>query len=161
MSWLKSLHSKAKGKAKDTGTTYPSDAPPEWQPAPEQVHAEGLHADASEKDFEAAERFCERYPPAPSRLLSSAALEEIRTVGCRAWQLEVPATPNFHGVIYPNSGEKRSTGVIRVITKEDCQDACIMSNLPILAGLYDTRGRTGVYYEVKILHMDGVIAVGE
>lgn len=170
MSWLKSLKSKSESKAKGKfrapaygDTEY--DAPPEWQAAPEQVHAEGLYADATDEDYQSAEEFCLRNPPAPARLLSSESIERIRRLGCAAWQLDVPTSPRFRGVVLHHGGEKGekgpSMGVIKVVTKDDCQDVCILSDLPILAGLYDTRGRPGVYYEVKILRMDGVIALGE
>ena len=35
-----------------------------------------------------------------------------------------------------------------------------MSDLPLMAGLYDILGRRGVYYEVRVNRMDGVVAVG-
>ncbi|KAI0754807.1 hypothetical protein C8Q80DRAFT_1298632 [Daedaleopsis nitida] len=171
MSWLKALSSKAKGKGRVPAYTDDLEAPPEWQAAPEQVHAEGLLADASDDDYQSAEAFCQRHPPAPARLLPSDAVERIRRLGCGAWQLEVPASPRFRGAVHNNgvaagASEKGQsaphvyTGVVKVVTGADCQDACILSDLPILAGLYDTRGRTGVYYEIKIIRMDGVIAVG-
>ncbi|KAH9851769.1 hypothetical protein C2E23DRAFT_223965 [Lenzites betulinus] len=50
--------------------------------------------------------------------------------------------------------------VVRVVTEAAYQDMCMMSDLPILAGLYDNDGKLGVYYEVKVLRMDGIIAVG-
>ncbi|KAJ7273779.1 hypothetical protein C8J57DRAFT_1062864, partial [Mycena rebaudengoi] len=36
-------------------------------------------------------------------------------------------------------------------------DACFVSNLPIMAGMYDTSGKRGAYYEVTIRKMDRVI----
>ncbi|KAI0712359.1 hypothetical protein C8Q76DRAFT_768996 [Earliella scabrosa] len=163
MSWLKSLTSKAKTKGKARAPAYEDteyDAPPEWQAAPEQVHADGLYADATDEDYKSAEAFCLAHPPAPPRLLSSESIERIRRLGCGAWRLEVPTSPRFRGAIH-NGGEKGpAMGVIKVVTKDGCEDACILSDIPILAGLYDTRGRPGVYYEIKIIRMDGVIAVG-
>ncbi|RDX53458.1 hypothetical protein OH76DRAFT_1399366 [Lentinus brumalis] len=160
LSLFKSLSSKDKGKAREHYPPHNPDAPPEWQPAPEQVHAEGLYADASTADYEAAEDFCMRYPQEAPRMLSSDAVDRIRRLGSGAWRLAVPSTPRFRGVIH-NGGEKGpAMGVVRVVTEHDCQDVCILSDLPILAGLYDTRGRPGVYYEIKIIRMDGVIAVG-
>lgn len=39
--------------------------------------------------------------------------------------------------------------------------ACLLSNLPVIAGLYDIKGKTGIYYEVQINRMDGFVAIGE
>jgi hypothetical protein len=36
-----------------------------------------------------------------------------------------------------------------------------MSDLPIMAGLYDIHGRRGVYYEIRVIRMDGVVAIGK
>ena len=71
--------------------------------------------------------------------------------------------PRFLGHIH-NGGEKDKSGVVRVSSDYSCPDSCIFSNLPLLAGLYDTRGRAGVYYEVKMIcvpPVPGSIAVGE
>lgn len=35
-----------------------------------------------------------------------------------------------------------------------------MSDLPILAGLYDICSQKGVYYEIMINRMEGIIAIG-
>ena len=48
----------------------------------------------------------------------------------------------------------------KVVTDKRCKDVCIFSNLPIIAGLYDIKGKQGVYYEVVIRKMGGIIAVG-
>lgn len=49
-------------------------------------------------------------------------------------------------------------------TARECQDTCLLSDLPILAGLYDVQGKQGVYYEVEIVQMDvndaGIVTVG-
>jgi hypothetical protein len=47
-----------------------------------------------------------------------------------------------------------------VCTQKRCRDTCIMSNLPLMAGLYDIHGRRGIYYEVRVRMMEGVIAIG-
>jgi len=47
-----------------------------------------------------------------------------------------------------------------VRTEKGCQDTCVMSDLPIMAGLYDIHGRRGVYYEIRVNRMDGVVAIG-
>ena len=167
MSWLKaafhsSSHSKGKGRAHGPS----SDAPPEWEPCAEQVRTLGVHADAPEQDYQAAEAFCRSYPPQPSRLLSSESIERIRALGCGAWGLEMPTAaegPRFLGHIH-NGGENDKSGVVRVSSDYNCPDSCIFSNLPLLAGLYDTRGQAGVYYEVKMIRvppLPGSVAVGE
>jgi hypothetical protein len=51
--------------------------------------------------------------------------------------------------------------VVRVVTRSDCKDSCIMSDLPLFAGLYEIQGKKGVYYEISIQRMNGVIAIGE
>ncbi|KAI0632267.1 hypothetical protein C8Q77DRAFT_1060520 [Trametes polyzona] len=165
MSWLRAL--KGKGKATDkyaspSGPPPDLAPPPEWQPAPETSYTDGLYADASRDEYESAQRFCAENPPEPPRLLSSAAVERIDAIGCRAWQLEVPRTPRFRGQIYNPGADAKggNASVVRVVTEAACEDVCILSDLPILAGLYDVHGKLGVYYEVKILRMDGLIAIG-
>ena len=41
-----------------------------------------------------------------------------------------------------------------------CKDVCLLSDLPMMAGLYDVQGKIGVYYEILIHRMDGIIAIG-
>lgn len=50
--------------------------------------------------------------------------------------------------------------MVSIVTNENCKDTCLLSDLPILAGLYDIHGKQGVYYEVVIQKMNGFIAVG-
>ena len=113
-----------------------------------------------EDEFEAAEEFCRRYPQEAPKLLSSAMVERIATEGCKAWNVERPVSRRFVGQVAAAAGEKGS-GVTRVVTEKDCGDVCLMSNLPLLAGLYDVQRKLGVYYEVLIQKMDGIIAIGE
>ncbi|TBU29989.1 hypothetical protein BD311DRAFT_248753 [Dichomitus squalens] len=166
MFWLKAaFHSSSHSKGKGRAHSPPSDAPPEWEPCAEEVRPLGVHSDAPEQDYRAAETFCRTHPPQPSRLLSSESIERIRALGCGAWGLEVPTAaegPRFRGRI-DNGGEKPRSGVVRVTSDYRCPDSCIFSTLPILAGLYDTRGKEGVYYEVKMIRVPpqpGSIAVG-
>lgn len=135
------------------------EAPPGWTPAPEQSHAWGLHSDVPEDEFEAAERFCKQFPLESPKLLSSAMVERIATEGCKPWTMDRPVSDRFFGHIASGRGEK-SSGVTRVVTEKGCGDVCLMSNLPLLAGLYDVQGKSGVYYEVQIQKMDGIIAIG-
>ncbi|KAL1937499.1 hypothetical protein VTO73DRAFT_13151 [Trametes versicolor] len=46
--------------------------------ASEAPHAEGLYADATEDEYESAQRFCARYPREPPRPLPSFAIVEMR-----------------------------------------------------------------------------------
>jgi len=56
--------------------------------------------------------------------------------------------------------DKGGPGVTKVVTDRFCGDVCIFSNLPIIAGLYDTKGKQGIYYEVVIRTMRGIVAIG-
>ncbi|KAI0769117.1 hypothetical protein BD413DRAFT_695116 [Trametes elegans] len=172
MAWLKRLTGKGKATASsehprgaNSSLTAGSCAPPEWQPAPEERHTYGRFADVDEDEYASAERFCAANPVVPPRLLPSEAVARIDAAGCRAWRLERPDTPRFRGRIHnpSDSGDKGSgaiAGVVRVATDAECGVVCLLSDLPILAGLYDVHGKLGVYYEVKILRMDGILAVG-
>ncbi|KAH8104512.1 hypothetical protein BXZ70DRAFT_1005037 [Cristinia sonorae] len=140
-------------------TANSSDAPPEWQPAPEQSHDHGLYNEASDSDFESAGAFCRQYPPEGSRLLSSDIVERIEAEGCRAWGLGYPRSQRWAGSIKA-AGEKGGKSLVKVVTEERCREVCLMSDLPIMGGLYDTHGKTGIYYEVLIHKMDGIIAIG-
>lgn len=128
--------------------------PPEWAPAPEKKHTLGLYNEASESDYDAAEAFCNQYPVDPARPLPSEIVERIEKQGCSAWTLERPHTGRF-------VGEIEGGDVIRMRTEKNCEDVCVFSNLPIVAGWYDTKKKNGVYYEVQVNRMDDVIAVGE
>ena len=147
-------------KSKRTDLKYrPSDAPPEWTPAPEHTHTLGLYSEATENDYESAEQFCNTYPVEGAKLLPSYVVDRINSEGCKAWKLQWPAT-RFVGEI-KDSGEKGGDSTILVKTKKECKDVCILSDLPLMAGRYDIQGKLGVYYEVKIHKMKGIIAIGE
>ncbi|KAF9451325.1 hypothetical protein P691DRAFT_808076 [Macrolepiota fuliginosa MF-IS2] len=135
-----------------------SDAPPGWAPAPEHSHVLGKINEAPEDEFEAGEHFCRMNPPYPPRLLPSHVVDLIQSLGGRAWGIDYPPLNRFSGTIHNDS--KGGPGVVKVQTTFNCGDVCLMSDLPILAGLYDTYGKTGVYYEVLINHMHGFIAIG-
>ncbi|KAJ8520668.1 hypothetical protein ONZ45_g2516 [Pleurotus djamor] len=139
---------------------HDSELPPEWTAAPEQSHKDGLHSDAPDDEYQSAEQFCLDYPPQPPRLIPSAAVDRIRDVGSKAWEIEYPQTPRFLGRI-TNPGEaKGGASLCKVETKTDCKDVCLLSNLPMMAGLYEIRAKQGFYYEVLVKRMDGSIAVG-
>jgi len=94
----------------------------------------------------------------PPRLLPSDAVDRINTEGCKAWGIQLPTTPRFAG--YVQSGNKGGPAVIKVQTMPQCKDVCLLSDLPMMAGLYDVQGKFGVYYEILIHRMDGIIAIG-
>lgn len=157
MSWLKSHTLRPKVNA--STLNRPVEAPPAWTPAPEQSHTWGLRSDVPADEFEAAEEFCERYPMESPRLLSSSIVERIEVEGSKLWTMERPISSRFVGQIVYDGGEK-GRSVTRVVTKKSCGDVCLMSNLPLLAGLYEIQGKSGVYYEICIRRMDGIIAIG-
>lgn len=123
-------------------------------------HKYGKWNEAPEEEYEAAEAFCSEYPLQPPHLLPSAAIDAINKTGCQAWGIEQPTTPRFAGSVM-NPRNKKGTIVSTIRTDSKCKDTCLLSDLPLMAGLYDIQGKTGVYYEVKINKMDGIIAVGE
>jgi hypothetical protein len=150
-------------KGKERPGVSPSEAPPEWQPAQEQPHQFGLYHEASDEDYVNAEAFCQQYPEMPPRLLPSMALDTIAQTGCRAWGLSTPQLDRFRGTISnPATREEKSTiaPVVYVETQEGCKDVCLLSDLPILPGLYESKGKEGVYYEITVRKMEGIIAIG-
>ncbi|KZS92185.1 hypothetical protein SISNIDRAFT_479078 [Sistotremastrum niveocremeum HHB9708] len=130
---------------------------PQWSAASEPSHQWGLLAEASEDEFEQAENFCARYALDTPRLLSSEMIDQISIKGVSCWTLDPPSLQRFSGSIQPRFGP-----TVRVITTATCQDTCIMSNLPIIGGLYSVpHDQVGVYYEIKINYMNGLIAIGQ
>jgi Ran-binding protein 9/10 len=95
-------------------------------------------------------------------MLASNAIDRIRLLGCAAWGLEQPATPRFVGRIDRGNQEESGTGAgtWNVCTQKPCKDMCLLSDLPLMAGLYDIHGKLGVYYEVRVNKMEGVVAIG-
>ncbi|KAH9949807.1 hypothetical protein B0H21DRAFT_687888 [Amylocystis lapponica] len=140
----------------------PPGPPPDWEPAPERSHTLGLYNEATDDDYAAAAAFCARHPPEAPRLLPAHVVERIAAEGCLAWTLEPPrGAARFAGAVRPPDAEKGAgAGVVRVETRAACGDACLLSSLPLLAGLYDVRGKEGVYFEVCVRRMDGVLAIG-
>jgi len=92
--------------------------------------------------------------------LPSHVIDEIHHFGAAFWSIEHPTLKRFSGTITPAVDNRRNPGIINVQSRANCGDVCLMSDLPILAGLYDIRGQSGVYYEVMINHMEGIIAIG-
>lgn len=136
-------------------------APPQWAPAPERSHTLGLYNEAEVDDFERAEEFCRAHPPNLPRLLASDTIERIASQHGAIWCLEWPNSSRFVGRVESDFKGTNSVSNSKVITDERCKDVCLLSNLPLMAGLYDVSRKTkGVYYEVQVNRMDGVIAIG-
>jgi Ran-binding protein 9/10 len=140
-------------------TTASVESPPEWTPAPEISHQFGLVNEATEDEYTAAEEFCARNPVDPPRLLPSDVIDRINSEASAAWTFDGPASQRFVGHI-----ERVTTGtqtVIRIETRRECASVCLLSNLPIMAALCDIQGKHGVYYEVTVKRMDGIVAIGD
>ena len=137
--------------------------PPRWKPSSERSHKLGLLNEASDYDYERAKAFCKSHRPNPPKLLPSNVIDSIRLLGCAAWGLEYPTNSRFAGQIERSDQTKSGSGggTWKVRTEKGCQDTCIMSDLPVMAGLYDIHGRRGVYYEIRVNRMDGVVAIGK
>jgi hypothetical protein len=145
-------------RAHSIDAEYQGQAPPAWTPALEPSRRDGLYEDAPVGEFEAAESWCEDNPPYPPRLLPSYVIKQINAEGCAAWNIEHPTSSRFSGSV---SQRKKGSGmVISVNTRPQCKSYCLMSDIPIMAGLYDARGKQGVYYEIRIISLQGIIALG-
>lgn len=119
-------------------------------------HVHGKLFEAPGEEYEAAEQFCQVYPVSLPRTLPSYVIDQIHHSGATVWGIEQPTLKRFSGTITATV----NPGVVRVQSKANCGDTCLMSDLPILAGLYDIRGQRGVYYEIMINRMEGIIAIG-
>jgi hypothetical protein len=94
------------------------------------------------------------------RILPSHVVDRINSIGCKAWGIQYPTSPRFSGQIRNTDEAKGGPAVVTITTSEECKDTSLLSDLPILAGLYDIHGKQGVYYEVLIQRMGGFIAIG-
>ncbi|KII90714.1 hypothetical protein PLICRDRAFT_137107 [Plicaturopsis crispa FD-325 SS-3] len=155
MHWLKRTSARQQIEQSPASVSDPSPAPA-WTPAPENIHAHGKVNEASEDDCEAAISFCLANAPDPPKLLSSDIVDRIKAEGCKAWSIQVPRTPHFAGEVI--SARKGGPSVVQVKTSAECKDTCLLSDLPIMGGLYQRK--KGVYYEILVHRMDGVIAIG-
>ncbi|KAH9477001.1 Protein ssh4 [Psilocybe cubensis] len=155
--FFKSLHNKLSDSRSQAKL---SDAPPEWAPAPGETHYRGKVHEAPGREYDDAESFCEQIPLDPPRLVPSGAVDRINEVGCAAWGIDTPTSSRFVGRIVNISDSKNASKTVTVETDRKCQDVSLFSNLPIIAGLYGIQGKTGVYYEICINKMDGIIAIG-
>lgn len=91
--------------------------------------------------------------------LPKEMVKRLPQEGPKLWKLNEPLNDLFKGKIESGTNESLG-GVTRVVTDATCEDSCLWSNLPIMAGLYDTGKKEGVYFEVKINDMKGVIGIG-
>ena len=104
------------------------------------------------------EEFHEDYAPEvyKPQLLPSSIAKELRKKKekhrCEIWGI-VTIERYF-------KGQCKGMGMTTVVSNRECEVHCIRSNWPIMAGLYDTNGKSGVYYEVNIIRMEGRIAIG-
>lgn len=145
------------------------DSPPQWAPADELSRETGIISDAPVDEADCAEEFCDKNSVNPPRFLPSVDTDRIRELGCNAWDLELlPHSSTldfgrFRGYIrdvYEDGNSKGGSKVVEVVTNEGCGDCCVVSNYPLAAGLYDIGGKEGVYYEVTVEEMGGVVAIG-
>lgn len=164
MSWLsRHLTSRSHGKQ---AQEQPDEAPPpDWAPAPERSRAWGLKNEAPDDEYQKAEEFCKQRKVEEPKFLASYDVDRIKEEGAKAWEMVSPTIPHrFRGTVTNGARDKKGgtkgTKVVEIITESGCGDVCILSNYPIMAGLYDIQGKEGIYYEVKILKMEGIIAIG-
>ncbi|KAG9316011.1 hypothetical protein JVU11DRAFT_3672 [Chiua virens] len=144
--------------------------PPAWTSAPELSRVYGRFNEASEEDCDRGDAFCAQNAIEHSRLLPSSDIDGITEQGCNAWSLEFHITDptfrqrrTFDGTIRNQSKTYDGTGIItKVETTKECNDCYLISNLPFVGGLYyrPQAHDRGVYFELTIQKMRGVIAIG-
>ncbi|KAJ3761766.1 endosome protein [Lentinula raphanica] len=134
---------------------YPDSEPPDWAPALESSYTHGQYNEASKQEYHDGISFCLENPLYPPSLIPSRLVDRIQSDGARAWGLEIPQEQlRFCGRIENIPPDSKGQNVVHVTTDTYCQMYCLLSDLPIAAGLYDTTGREGVYYEVIIEDMN-------
>lgn len=94
------------------------------------------------------------------RLLPSRAVEDLNSYGSKVWSIDKPTTPRFVGEITGGGYETKSNAPITIRTGDACKSVALLSNLPLMAGLYDIQGKTGVYYEICVKSMTGIVSIG-
>lgn len=132
--------------------------PPAWTVAAESSYRDGLKHEASEKDYEDAETFCQAHPIDSPKFLESHLVDRIKTEGASAWQLASQSLCRLRGSATVHQGQ-----CIHVTSRPDCADTCLISDLPIIAGQYSTQDQLGVYFEITVQHMDenATVALGK
>jgi len=126
--------------------------------------------DAPEDDCAAGEQFCSENAVYPPRMLPSHQIDEIEEKRANVWRIKEPQKPRWSGLnSFPTLNQPRWSGNISpkssgsaVATSCHCQSVCLLSNLPLIGYYYDRSGRSegGVYYEMKVIKMAGVISIG-
>ena len=134
-------------------------SPPGWTPNIKDSYEHGLYSDATHDEFESAKLFCARHSVDGPKPLPEDTVEILSQKGCGPWQMKLPQSHGLKGQVGSRTGSQE-LGVIKVVTEKGCESTCIFSNLPIIAGSYDIVGKKGVYYEVVVKKMKGVIAIG-
>ena len=157
---MPSFSFKNKAKITRSAPPLPEQAPPIWTPAPEQSHDLGLYSEATDEEFQSAEAFCAQYPVEAPRFLPSSDVDRIEAEGCRVWTLAWPHASRFAGRI-DGGGEKDAAAITTVTTEKECGDVSLLSTFPIMGGMYEIQAKTGVYFEVCIRSMKGIIAIGK
>jgi len=101
-------------------------------------------------------------PPNPHRLPLNVE-RDIASYGCKLYAIAIPPADGamkdrFQGhVVLP---PRCAYGTSEVVTKRGCEDVSLLSNFPLHFGLYDRSNLRGVYYEITVGEMNGVIALG-
>ncbi|KAJ4474896.1 hypothetical protein J3R30DRAFT_3658833 [Lentinula aciculospora] len=132
----------------------PDIEPPEWAPALETSHTHGQYNEATDQEYHDGVSYCLEHPLYPASLVSSREVDRIKFQGAKTWGLDIPQDQcRFLGRVDNIPLDSKGQNVIHVTTENFTKDYCLLSNLPIAAGLYDTSGREGVYYEAIIHQM--------
>ncbi|KAJ7158070.1 hypothetical protein C8R46DRAFT_405986 [Mycena filopes] len=148
-------------------------APPGYAPAAGQSH-ETSESNATLRDYEAADLFCEQHPDA---LRAKVFPPDHKAFGVDKWGLVASKDPTMERGMTsisvefdkpflggPNhrlvlASRNLETGVAHYKNRGD---ASLTSNLPIIAGQYSSAAKRGVYFEITICEMGrtGTLALG-
>ncbi len=140
--------------------------PPTYEALQQPSHTFGLYNEANDDDFEWAKEWMEsvgEIPADPQRFHPNVE-RDIASYGCKLYRLVQPPREGaledrFQGhVVLP---PQCAYGTSEVVTKRGCKDVCLLSNFPLHFGMYDRSELRGVYYEITVEKMKGVIALGE
>ncbi|KAJ6453139.1 hypothetical protein C8R45DRAFT_1039695 [Mycena sanguinolenta] len=154
-------------------------SPPVYKPAGGDSH-EVSERNATQDDFEIADNFCRKHPRIfPAKVFP----EDHRDFGPAKWGLiqrqdplaDVSMQPGMTSILVdmdePSSRsrgpkhrlvlERRNVATLTAHFKNR-GDACLTSNLPIIAGNYISAAKRGVYFEITVRHLaeHATIALG-
>ncbi|KAJ7094742.1 hypothetical protein B0H15DRAFT_904803 [Mycena belliarum] len=149
----------------------PPPLPPPQYAAGSGTSHEASDLNATEDDYEVADLFCERNP---AIFLAKIVSTEDRALDVDQWGLvsraadahleRVPRGPVMRSIHIEKMEKSHWRGLnhhlllLRRDTTgahyENRGDACLTSNLPIIAGQYSTVAKRGVYFEVKIHNLN-------